>query len=190
VLKNRLENGWFENCTFEKDENPYTHMIAYTIRGLLESGLILKSNHLVNIAIESSKVLLEKYEELRFLPGTFDEKWASKDKYCCLTGNAQMSIIWLKAYNVTKDTKFLDSTLHMNHFLKSIQDLTSSNNRIRGGIKGSYPIWGKYDPFFYPNWATKFFVDALLAANRYTIENRKDADIMRTNRLKIRDSLR
>ena len=35
----------------------------------------------------------------------------------------------------------------------------------RGGIKGSHPIWGGYDPFRYPNWAAKFFVDALLASD-------------------------
>lgn len=171
ILENRLENSWFENCGFEKNENPYTHMIAYTIRGLLESGFLLRNDQLVNIAVESSNVLMETFQELGFLPTTFDKRWISKDKYCCLTGNAQMSIIWLKVYDLTNNTRFLDSALHMNNFLKSIQDLTSSNNGIRGGIKGSHPIWGKYDPFFYPNWATKFFVDALLEANKYKMEN-------------------
>ncbi|MGF1595582.1 MAG: hypothetical protein ACFCVK_01410 [Acidimicrobiales bacterium] len=33
---------------------------------------------------------------------------------------------------------------------------------IRGAIKGSHPIWGRYAPLGYPNWATKFFLDALL----------------------------
>ena len=31
-----------------------------------------------------------------------------------------------------------------------------------GGIKGSHPVWGGYDPFRYPNWAAKFFADALM----------------------------
>jgi hypothetical protein len=33
-----------------------------------------------------------------------------------------------------------------------------------GAIKGSHPIWGGYDPFRYPNWAAKFFADALMAS--------------------------
>ena len=43
-----------------------------------------------------------------------------------------------------------------------MQNLTSSNNGIRGGIQGAFPIYGWYAPFCIINWATKFFVDALL----------------------------
>jgi hypothetical protein len=31
-----------------------------------------------------------------------------------------------------------------------------------GAIPGSFPIWGRYEPFAFPNWATKFFCDALM----------------------------
>ncbi|MBC8072612.1 MAG: hypothetical protein IAG13_30100, partial [Deltaproteobacteria bacterium] len=40
----------------------------------------------------------------------------------------------------------------------------TTDAETRGAIKGSHPIWGGYSPFTYPNWATKFFVDALLLA--------------------------
>jgi len=30
----------------------------------------------------------------------------------------------------------------------------------RGGIKGSFPIFGQYGTYQYLNWACKFFVDA------------------------------
>jgi hypothetical protein len=33
---------------------------------------------------------------------------------------------------------------------------------VRGGIAGSAPIWGDYSRFEYPNWAAKFFADALM----------------------------
>jgi hypothetical protein len=49
----------------------------------------------------------------------------------------------------------------MNHFLKKTQDLVSDELGIRGGIKGSQPFWGGYGPFWYLNWAAKFFIDAL-----------------------------
>ena len=29
-------------------------------------------------------------------------------------------------------------------------------------MKGSHPIWGPYEADDYPNWAAKFFADALL----------------------------
>jgi hypothetical protein len=33
---------------------------------------------------------------------------------------------------------------------------------VRGAIKGSQPAWGAYSRLTFPNWATKFFVDAML----------------------------
>ena len=27
---------------------------------------------------------------------------------------------------------------------------------------GSFPVWGRYAPLQYPNWATKFLADALM----------------------------
>ena len=50
----------------------------------------------------------------------------------------------------------------INRFLKGRQVLRNVNDKIYGAIAGSYPIWGKYIHFTYPNWAVKFFVDALL----------------------------
>jgi hypothetical protein len=47
-------------------------------------------------------------------------------------------------------------------FLKSLQDCTTANRNVRGALKGSHPIWGGYLFGTYPNWATKFFMDALL----------------------------
>ena len=33
---------------------------------------------------------------------------------------------------------------------------------VKGGISGSYPIWGQYERFSYPNWAAKFYLDAAI----------------------------
>jgi hypothetical protein len=38
----------------------------------------------------------------------------------------------------------------------------------RGGIKGSHPINGGYHPWQYPNWAAKFFADALMLEETIT----------------------
>ena len=46
--------------------------------------------------------------------------------------------------------------------MESIQDIKTGNIGMRGGIKGAYPIYGWYAPFCYPNWAAKFFIDALM----------------------------
>ena len=37
-----------------------------------------------------------------------------------------------------------------------------ARRELRGGIAGSAPIWGDYSRFEFPNWAAKFFADALM----------------------------
>ena len=98
----------------------------------------------------------------RFLPGAFNHKWMANETFSCLTGNAQMAIIWLKLYKITRDERLLNAAVKNIEQLKSIQNLASRNDGIRGGIPGSYPIWGDYVNFGYPNWAAKFFADALM----------------------------
>jgi hypothetical protein len=43
----------------------------------------------------------------------------------------------------------------------STQNIATSDLDVRGGIKGSHPVWGRYAFMSFPNWATKFFVDAM-----------------------------
>jgi hypothetical protein len=40
--------------------------------------------------------------------------------------------------------------------------LHSPNRALNGALAGSFPIFGAYMPAGYPNWATKYFLDALL----------------------------
>jgi hypothetical protein len=47
-------------------------------------------------------------------------------------------------------------------YVKRTQRLSDPSDNIRGGIPGSAPIWGAYARFEYPNWAAKFFADALM----------------------------
>jgi hypothetical protein len=42
------------------------------------------------------------------------------------------------------------------------QDLNSPYPATRGAVAGSAPIWGGYCRLAYPNWAAKFYIDALL----------------------------
>ena len=48
-------------------------------------------------------------------------------------------------------------------FVARTQNIATNNSNIRGAIAGSHPIFGSYERFKYPNWAAKFFIDALLA---------------------------
>ncbi len=60
------------------------------------------------------------------------------------------------------DIRYLNAGLDTTDLLCYLQDINSRFKEIRGAIKGSHPISGIYAPLQYPNWATKFFADALI----------------------------
>ncbi len=83
-------------------------------------------------------------------------------RYTCLTGNAQLAIVWLKLYRLTGDARLVNAALKLIDQVKSTQRLGSRYPGIRGAVAGSYPLWGGYERFGYPNWAAKFLADAIM----------------------------
>lgn len=164
VLNNQRANFWFEKTNFFDENTSLTHTLAYTLRGLLESALILENASYFDKVVNSIEKLMKIYEtrKYEFLPAVFDENWKSTVNYSCLTGCAQFSIILSKMYLQTKDIRYFNTALKINSALKSSQLLGSYNLNVKGAIKGSDPVYGAYMPFSFPNWATKFYVDALL----------------------------
>lgn len=173
VLSLAGEDGWIEMMGFSREELPLTHTIAYTLRGLLECSVYLDGElglKVRELVSNNAERIFLKYEKRKkhpnafpeYLSGRFNEKWQPAADFSCLTGNAQIAIIWLKVYRLTNDARLLNASLKILDQLKEIQDLSNTNPGIRGGIPGSYPIWGDYMPWSYPNWATKFFADALM----------------------------
>jgi hypothetical protein len=186
VLNQSKDNAWFDYMGFSLNEQPLTHTIAYTLRGLLECSFLIDEKELkeqiVQKVNQTSELIMKKHEAIAgstgsatrgFLPGTFNSNWISEDKYSCLTGDAQMAIIWMKLYKLNGNAEFLNAAIQNIEQIKSTQHLSSKNKGIRGGISGSYPIWGKYTNFGYPNWAAKFFADAITLKNTVTPENNK-----------------
>lgn len=164
VLSNQRPNGWFQDAgfTLEDHKAPYTHTIAYTIRGILEVGMLLNEQQYVEAAQKSVDELLKLQNSNGFFWGRYDANWNRKRRFSCLTGNAQISIAYLRLYEVNSDSKYLQRAHVLNEALKSMQNITTNKENIQGAMPGSHPVWGEYERFSYPNWATKFFVDALM----------------------------
>jgi uncharacterized protein YyaL (SSP411 family) len=175
VLSQQHSNGWFPNCCLDDDSRPLLHTIAYTIEGLLEGGALLEDARFVDSARRPLDVLLSLQRGDGSLAGQFDTNWESVARWTCLTGDAQTALCWLRLFEITKSKKYLEAAWRMNRFLMSTQDLKSPDLGVRGGIKGSYPIWASYSPYEYPNWAAKFFVDALLLAGKFTQQTGSNA---------------
>ena len=162
VLLRQYPNGWFPDCCLDDNNNPLLHTIAYTMEGLLEAGVILKESRYIEAASRAADALLANQKSDGSLAGRFDSQWAPIGHWSCLTGDAQTSIVWLRLFQLTGDSKYLNAARRMNRYLMGTQDLSAIDPGIRGGIKGSHPIWGEYAPYEFPNWASKFFADALL----------------------------
>lgn len=166
ALQNQRSNGWFENNYIYLRDAALTHSIAYAIEGFLEAGVLMASDAYVAAARKASDVLLERFTATGWLQASYDGEWNSSDAYSCLTGNAQMSIVWWRLFELTKDRRYAQAAADMNASLRATQDTTTRHEGIRGGIKGSDPIYGGYMPLCYLNWAAKFFVDALMLEER------------------------
>jgi prenyltransferase beta subunit len=158
----QLPNGWIEGNDTKQLRGGLTHFLAYTASGFLESGKLLRDQAYIEAAQRFGDAILEVFQRDGKLVATYDHKWHGCYRFCCLTGNAQISVLWLQLYELTNDAKYLYAACSMNTSLKSEIDLENRNPGIRGALKGASPIWGKYMRFSYPNWATKFFLDALL----------------------------
>ena len=162
VLSRQYPNGWFPDCCLDDNNSPLLHTIAYTMEGVLEAGVILKEPRYIEAARRAADALLVNQESDGSLAGRFNSQWAPIGHWSCLTGDAQTSVVWLRLFQLTGDSKYLNAARRMNRYLMGTQDLSATDPGIRGGIKGSHPIWGEYAPYEFPNWASKFFADALL----------------------------
>lgn len=155
-------NGWFPRCCLTDPERPLLHTLAYTIRGLLEGGRLLHDETLVAAAVRAAEPLALAVHPDGRLAGRFTDDWRPAARWSCLTGQVQIAGVWLILHDMTGDERWLPPALASIRFVKRSQSLSSADPGLRGGIRGSVPMTGEYGRFEVLNWATKFFVDALL----------------------------
>ncbi|OGL41470.1 MAG: hypothetical protein A2042_01490 [Candidatus Schekmanbacteria bacterium GWA2_38_11] len=166
AITQQLDNGWFKNNCLTDNDRPLLHTIAYAIRGILESGVVLNDNRYLELARIPADILISLQRNDGSLAGRFDSNWRPTVRWSCLTGDAQISIIWLRLFEIFGKEKYYLAGKRINNYLKSVQDIKTKNKNIYGGIKGSYPIYGDYGKYQYLNWAAKFFIDALILEER------------------------
>jgi len=162
TLRRQLPNGWFkDNCIFDATQ-PLVHTIAYCIRGIMEVGSALGEDRYVKAARKAADALIERQHSDGGLSGRFDAQWRPTVNYSCLTGVAQMAVIWGRLFQITGDAKYLKAMKEANHYLKRLQVWQPKSPDIHGGMCGSFPIHGRYGKYEILSWAVKFFIDSLL----------------------------
>ena len=168
ALTQARANGWLESNCLQDSTQPYTHTIAYAMRGLMEIGAYAGREDFMAVARKIGDAMLAALPPDGFMPGRFNDQWSPTVKWSCLTGDCQLGINWGRLFQITGETRYRDATTRILGFVKRTQPLSADDSNAIGGIKGSHPIDGGYHPWQYPNWATKFYADALMMdmANR------------------------
>ena len=160
VIGHFQPSGWIDGINL-RGHPTYLHFIAYAIQGVLESGILLKRDDAVQAAAKSAWVLLRKFETHKHLLGAYEPDFKPGLRFTCLTGNAQMACVWLRLYEVTCDLRYLNAAIKMNELLKRLIPRRGRRGVV-GGLAGSFPAWGAYQPMRYISWGCKFFADALM----------------------------
>ena len=85
------------------------------------------------------------------------------------TGGAQLAVAWQRLARAGMDSAYAHAAARMRGLLVALQACTAEGPPDgRGALTGSHPLWGRYEKFACPNWATKYLADALLCADGRT----------------------
>ena len=158
----QIGSGWFEHNAFTADRLPFTHTIAYAIRGFVECGVLLGERRYLEIAERAASAVAHAQRADGWIAGAFDREWRAGASYTCLTGNAQMALNWIRLTQEGYGHGLRDHARRAIGYVKRRHRLHESDLTFRGAVAGSAPIWGRYSMFEFPNWAAKFFADALM----------------------------
>ena len=160
-LSHQKDNGFFSKNDFNYLDRSLTHNIGYVLEALVDCGIYFKDENILNkaeIAINNIKV-----DENGFLSSRYREDWSyGNNKSSCLVGNAQIVLTMLKLYKITKDKDLLNKSLKILFFSQKSLKLNESEFSNKGGVYGSFPINGDYQPFEEINWGAKYYVDVYL----------------------------
>jgi uncharacterized protein YyaL (SSP411 family) len=161
VISQQQPNGWFRSAGFKPNSDPYTHTLAYTADGLWESGLLLDEQRYLRAAETVIRIMLDLQRRDGSLAATYGPDWQPTARATCLTGNCQFAVLWLRLYERVPEPALLDAARRAVEYVAATQNVDTHHRGIRGAIAGSWPLYGPYERLKYPNWAAKFFLDAI-----------------------------
>ncbi len=155
-----LPNGTVRDWGFWPEKAAFTHTMAYTVEGFLESAVLLNEPDILQKTISSADIFWSVVQQKGRTAGRYDQDWRGDYKFRCLTGNAQWSLIFQRLFALKKEDQHRRAARFL---LSEIVDyqILGTNENTHGALPGSAPVWGAYQRCRYPNWGVKFFLDAV-----------------------------
>jgi hypothetical protein len=161
ALKSQRDNGWFANCCVLNPSRPLTHTLGYVFRGIVEAYQFTEESNFLDASQRIADGVMSAMCDDGFLPGRLMPNWQGVVSWSCLTGSAQIAYCWFKMYQITGKTAYRDAACAANQYVRRTMRIKGSPE-TKGAIGGSFPIYGGYCQYAYPNWACKFFIDSNL----------------------------
>ncbi|MFN4079460.1 MAG: hypothetical protein ACK4NS_01045 [Saprospiraceae bacterium] len=160
-LTRAQSDGYPLHAGFRPAQAPFTHTLAYAAEGFWHCGVLLGEPRGQEAAVRILDALRRCVERDGRLAGRYGPGWLPDLRFACLTGEAQLSLMWRRVGLVLGREDFLrlaDASLGRCIAWQHAGRIPG----MRGALPGSAPIWGPYLRFRYPNWGVKFLTDALL----------------------------
>ncbi len=110
ALTQRNDVGWLAQNCLQDSAQPFTHTIAYAMRGLLEIGAAAQREDLIQAARVIGDAMIANLPANGFLPGRFNDHWQPTVKWSCLTGDCQLGINWGRLFQITGEAKYKEAT--------------------------------------------------------------------------------
>jgi hypothetical protein len=96
----------------------------------------------------------------------FFADWRPAALSSCLTGSAQIAIVGYRLHEMTGKAEYRAAANRLTDFLKAVQAIDAADENVNGALAGSFPLFGEYMRGGYPNWASKYLLDALMLQNQ------------------------
>lgn len=174
VLRQRNRAGWFAHAGFTDQEVPLLHTVSYVVEGLLGVHMFGGDGPYLEAATRASDAMVTRWRA-GTLGGRLDGDWRSPVSWRCPTGDAQLAVVLQRLERLLPGNGYGQVAQELTIDLAEMQvelagrgafsaPPTAHSAAVLGGVPGSFPVWGEYMRFGLPNWAAKFYLDALLLA--------------------------
>ena len=165
-ISNQFTGSWFRRFSFEDHPAQNLHGISYTLRGMMDLGRFLHTPEYCNSVKSCIDEMFRKNEDFQNFPGHFKAGYTRYNKFASPTGMSQLAIVCYllnEYYDMSTYKVYGDLLVDA---VKNFQLQGFGDRLLDGAIPGSWPVHGPYAHCSLPNWATKFFLDALVINER------------------------
>jgi hypothetical protein len=161
TIAQQKQGGWFAAMSFD-NRAPFSHTVVYTLEGLLSAYLLTYNQQILDSLLLAANSLLGSIQAHGgVIRSQYAETFIPVNSSVCITGLCQWSALCSRLSSLGYQ-QFTNEARRSLDFAKRSQ-ITSRFKQINGALPGSVPFYSRYMRLSFPNWGTKFFIDALLA---------------------------